>query len=141
MRFYNREKELNLLNKADKLKDKHSIFSMIIGRRRVGKTALLLQPFEVDKKDEHLLVDEFMEIIKSEFNEPIFGEIKTFDRLKKIIKRDFSMFKGKKLEKLFIELLQEKQIYTKIGSYWERGNQNEIDIVAIDEIDKKNGYL
>jgi len=34
----------------DKLKDKYSIFSMIIGRRRVGKTALLLQPFEVDKK-------------------------------------------------------------------------------------------
>jgi len=24
-----------------------------------------------------------------------------------------------------------------IGNYWERGNQNEIDIVAVDEIDKK----
>jgi len=391
MKFYNREKELVLLNKADRLKDKNSIFTMIIGRRRVGKTALLLQKFEEDKKiylfvskkDEHLLVEEFLEIIKNEFDEPIFGEIKTldkffeyifylgskykfsiifdefqefykinssiystiqklwdinknktnihfiacgsvyslmkkifednkealfgrvdfkidllplkvkvltdilkdynsysnenlldfytitggiakyielfvlnesfsfeemldvmidenslfldegknrlieefgkeyttyfsilsliansktsrseiesileknvsghlarlendyniiksikpitakanakiqkyeivdnflafwfrfiykyqslieaknFNRLKEIIKRDFSMFKGKKLEKLFIEMLQEKQIYTKIGSYWERGNQNEIDIVAIDEIDKK----
>ena len=38
----------------DKLKDKHSIFSMIIGRRRVGKIALLLQPFEVDKKNGYL---------------------------------------------------------------------------------------
>ena len=29
------------------------------------------------------------------------------------------------------------KIYTTIGNYWERGNQNEIDIVAVDEIDKK----
>ena len=36
-----------------------------------------------------------------------------------------------------MELLKEKQIFTKIGSYWERNNQNEIDIVAIDDIDKK----
>ena len=26
--------------------------------------------------------------------------------------------------------------FTHIGSYWERGNQNEIDIVAIDELEK-----
>lgn len=39
------------------------------------------------------------------------------------------------MEKLFIALLKEKQSYTEIGSYWERGNNNEIDIVAVDEID------
>jgi len=63
-------------------------------------------------------------------------EAENFERLKDIIKRDFSTFKGKLLEKLFIELFKQKQIYTQIGSYWERGNKNEIDIVAIDEIDK-----
>ncbi len=64
-------------------------------------------------------------------------EAEGYERLKSIIHRDFSTFKGKFLEKLFIELLKEKQIYTSIGNYWERGNQNEIDIVAVDEIDKK----
>ncbi len=64
-------------------------------------------------------------------------EAESFDRLKEIIKRDISTFKGRFLEKLFIELLKEKQTFTKIGSYWERNNQNEIDIVAIDDIDKK----
>ena len=64
-------------------------------------------------------------------------EAENFDRLKEIIYRDISTFKGKFLEKLFIELLKEKQTFTKIGSYWERNNQNEIDIVAIDDIDKK----
>jgi len=64
-------------------------------------------------------------------------EIESFERLKTIIKRDFSTFKGKFLEKLFIEQLKAKQIYTQIGHYWEKGNKNEIDIVAVDEIDKK----
>ena len=27
--------------------------------------------------------------------------------------------------------------YTSIGSYWEKGNRNEIDIVAIDDMNKK----
>jgi len=51
--------------------------------------------------------------------------------------RDFATYKGRFLEKLFIELLKEQGRYTKIGNYWERGNRNEIDIVAIDEIEKK----
>ena len=64
-------------------------------------------------------------------------EAEGYARLRGIIHRDFSTFKGKFLEKLFIELLKEQEVYTSIGNYWERGNQNEIDIVAVDEIDKK----
>ncbi len=63
-------------------------------------------------------------------------EAESFDRLKEIIKRDFTAYKGRFLEKLFIELFKKQQIYTQIGSYWERGNKNEIDIVAVDNIDK-----
>lgn len=64
-------------------------------------------------------------------------ESENFQRLREIIKRDIDTFKGKFLEKLFVEILKEKKLYTNIGSYWERGNQNEIDIVAIDDINKK----
>lgn len=64
-------------------------------------------------------------------------ESENFQRLREIIKRDIDTFKGKFLEKLFVEMMKEKQHYTAIGSYWERGNQNEIDIVAIDDINKK----
>jgi len=64
-------------------------------------------------------------------------EAENFDRLKDIIHRDISTFKGKFLEKLFIQQFKEKQVFTKIGSYWERNNQNEIDIVALDDIEKK----
>ena len=64
-------------------------------------------------------------------------EAENFDRLKTIVFRDINTFKGKFLEKLFIELLKEKKQYTAIGSYWERGNKNEIDIVAVDDLEKK----
>lgn len=64
-------------------------------------------------------------------------EAESYQRLRTIILRDFSTFKGRFLEKLFIDLLKEKQSFTQIGSYWERGNKNEIDIVAIDDVDKK----
>ena len=88
MKFYNREKELKLLSKADKLKEKHSILTILIGRRRIGKTALALQPFErdkkiylfVSKKDEHLLVTEFLEQLSSSLDIPIFGEFKSFEK-------------------------------------------------------------
>ena len=62
-------------------------------------------------------------------------EAENFEYLKEIIFRDFSTYEGKFLEKLFKEILKSK--FTKIGSYWERGNKNEIDIVGIDEKNKK----
>ena len=64
-------------------------------------------------------------------------ESENFPRLREIILRDIDTFRGRSLEKLFVALLKEQKRYTAIGSYWERGNQNEIDIVAIDEVNKK----
>ena len=49
MKFYNREKELAILSKADKLKSEKSIITMLIGRRRIGKTTLALQNFSKEK--------------------------------------------------------------------------------------------
>ena len=89
MKFYNRNNELALLKKADALKNEHSIMTILIGRRRIGKTTLALQPFTkepklyffVSKKEESLLCEEFLEEIKDKLTLPIFGEIKTFENL------------------------------------------------------------
>lgn len=64
-------------------------------------------------------------------------EIENFIYLKRIVERDFSTFSGPLLEKLFRELIGDTFEYSRIGNYWEKGNQNEIDIVAINELDKK----
>jgi len=57
-----------------------------------------------------------------------------FEYLKKIIERDISTYAGPILEKLFIEIMKQSPKYGLIGTYWEKGNLNEIDIIAIDDI-------
>ncbi|MFD2200163.1 ATP-binding protein [Shivajiella indica] len=64
-------------------------------------------------------------------------EIENFDLIKQIVKRDFSGYSGFVLEKYFYQKLKETKAYSKIGTYWEKGNQNEIDIVAVNEFEKK----
>ncbi|MFP4333807.1 MAG: ATP-binding protein [Campylobacterales bacterium] len=64
-------------------------------------------------------------------------EIENYGFVKEIVKRDFRVYSGRFLEKYFIELLKESGDFSQIGTYWERGNQNEIDIVALNELDKK----
>ena len=63
-------------------------------------------------------------------------EAENFESLKTIIHRDFATFQGYFLEKLFTELFKQDS-FSQIGSYWERGNQNEIDIVAVDDLEKQ----
>ena len=63
-------------------------------------------------------------------------EIENYEFVKEILKRDFSVFSGKFLEKYFIEKLKLSKQYSQIGTYWEKANQNEIDIVAINEFNK-----
>lgn len=42
-----------------------------------------------------------------------------------------------KREKYFTEKIKFEKQYSNIGSYWERNNQNEIDIVAINDLEEK----
>lgn len=63
-------------------------------------------------------------------------EIGNFDFVEKIIKRDYNAYSGRILEKYFIEKMIEEVDYSAIGTYWEKGNQNEIDIVGINDLDK-----
>jgi AAA+ ATPase superfamily predicted ATPase len=40
------------------------------------------------------------------------------------------------LERYFTEKLATAQLYSAIGNYWEKGNKNEIDVVAVNEREK-----
>ncbi|KPA13325.1 archaeal ATPase family protein [Candidatus Magnetomorum sp. HK-1] len=64
-------------------------------------------------------------------------ETENFSYVKQIIYRDLSTYGGQFLENLFHELIAETKQYNIIGNYWEKGNQNEIDLVAINELEKK----
>lgn len=63
-------------------------------------------------------------------------EAGNLEYIKEIIQRDYATYSGTILEKYFTEQLKAKKKYNTIGTYWERNNLNEIDIVAIDDMEK-----
>jgi len=56
-------------------------------------------------------------------------------QLARIIDRDFDTYSGFALERYFEQRLREKGYYTRIGKFWDRKGTNEIDLIAINEID------
>jgi AAA+ ATPase superfamily predicted ATPase len=64
-------------------------------------------------------------------------EIGNFEFVKDIVRRDFSSFSGRFLERYFIEKLKSEARFSSIGTYWESKNQNEIDIVAMNSETKE----
>mgnify|MGYP000497581102 CR=1 FL=1 len=71
MKFYNRTKELELLRKTEKKSHNNAQMTIVIGRRRIGKTTLLIESaknhphlyFFISRKNEVLLCEEFIEEI------------------------------------------------------------------------------
>lgn len=60
-----------------------------------------------------------------------------FEYIKQLLERDISTFAGPILEKLFIEIMSNSHKYGLIGTYWEKGNINEIDIIAINDLSEE----
>lgn len=65
------------------------------------------------------------------------AETGNFSYIREIINRDYSTYSGPILERFFHQLFAEAGNYNVIGSYWEKGNRNEIDLVAINDLKKE----
>ncbi|MEL7159221.1 MAG: ATP-binding protein [Bacteroidota bacterium] len=63
-------------------------------------------------------------------------EANNLPAVRSIVDRDFRTFAGLSLEDLLREQLRESQRFTRIGNYWERNNQLEIDVVAVNELER-----
>ena len=63
------------------------------------------------------------------------------ERLKTIAERDFTTVSGKSLESYFCEVLKESGCYTRIGYWHDRKGENEIDIIAEDEVENKIEFI
>lgn len=61
-------------------------------------------------------------------------EIENYESVKTVINRDYETFSGLMLERWFRRVLIERQAYTRIGGWWDRKGENEIDIVAENEL-------
>ncbi len=66
-------------------------------------------------------------------------ELGNYDALKDFILRDYETFTGKTLERYFAAKLMEEGNVTKIGGWWDKKSMNEIDIVAVNDLEKSCG--
>ncbi len=64
-------------------------------------------------------------------------ENNNYDYLKKYLSKNIPTYKGPVLENMYQEIFKEKSEFNIIGNYWERGNLNEIDLIAVNDLDKK----
>lgn len=89
MKFYDRTEELSLLHTIAQRSAKQAEFTLLSGRRRVGKTALLVKAFQnaspvylfVSRKSEALLCAEYQQVISEALGLQIFGSASTFKEL------------------------------------------------------------
>ena len=61
-------------------------------------------------------------------------EIENFDKLRDIINRDYETFSGLMLERYFHRKAVESGKRTRIGRWWDRKGENEIDMITEDEL-------
>jgi uncharacterized protein len=89
------------------------------------------------KNIKYVLIDNFLTFwFRFIYKYSHFIESGSHDELKRVVLRDYSTYSGKMLERYFWDLQRETGKSTMIGGYWDRKGENEIDLIALNEIDK-----
>ena len=86
MRFFDRQFEIRKLQRIEELSKEVSQFTVVSGRRRIGKTALIRKAYEdlplvylfVARKTESDLCESFVDSIKEALNVPVLGKVSRF---------------------------------------------------------------
>ncbi len=129
MKFYNRIKELEILARTSEQSKKSACFTVMVGRRRVGKTALLLESVKgqkylylfVSRKSESLLCEQFQKDAADALGIQIFG---TITRLKDLFEQ-FLIFATQEHYTLIIDEFQEfdnvnSSIFSDLQNLWDQ---------------------
>jgi AAA+ ATPase superfamily predicted ATPase len=139
MEFYNREKEIKSLLNTQKHSLKNAQMTVVTGRRRIGKTQLLLkategQPtlyFFVARKAERFLCQDFAQEIKNKLDIPVLGEVNHFGELFNYL---MELSKTRSFN-LIIDEFQEfykiaPAVYSDIQHHWDvNKNQSKINLL------------
>lgn len=96
MKFYGRENELDILRRNEAQSFSHASFTVLMGRRRIGKTSLIMQAFRnisyaylfVSRDNETILCQKFQQELSSQCNINVYGTVTSFKELFEIIMRE-----------------------------------------------------
>ncbi|MDF9829794.1 ATP-binding protein [Parabacteroides sp. PF5-6] len=140
MKFYNRTAELEILARTLEQSKRSSCFTVMVGRRRIGKTSLLLESVKgqkylylfVSRKSEPLLCEQFQKDAADALDLQIFGTITRF----KDIFEQLLIFATKEHYTLIIDEFQEfdnvnSSIFSDVQNLWDQyKDKTKINFIA-----------
>lgn len=140
MKFYNRIAELDILARTLEQSKKSSCFTVMVGRRRIGKTSLLLESVKgqkylylfVSRKSEPLLCEQFQKDATDALELQIFGTITRF----KDLFEQLLIFATKEHYTLIIDEFQEfdnvnSSIFSDVQNLWDQyKDKTKINFIA-----------
>ena len=90
---------------------------------------------KTSNKNSHYQIDDcfFRFWFRFVFKYQYLVELGRFDELRSLVKRDLGVFSGYALERYFYWKFVEETSYTRMGGWWDRKGENEIDLVCDDE--------
>ena len=64
-------------------------------------------------------------------------QLEQYELLRRAVEKSWAEFLGQSYERMVRQALSESGDYTHVGNYWEKGHQNEIDVIAYNEFTKR----
>lgn len=100
-----------------------------------------IRPFmakEGSRNNKYKIVDNFLQFwFRFIYKYRSAVEIGNLDYVRQIVERDYETYSGYILEKYFRQQLAESKAYSDVQSYWNRKGENEIDIIAVNDFEKR----
>ena len=144
MKFYNRKEEISILQDNENLAEKNAMFTVLSGRRRVGKTSLVTKAFEgkpfaylfVSKDSEAILCGKFQQALEEQLGIQVYGQLAHFRDLFEVIMRE-------SLKRHFTVVFDEFQnlykvnpaIFSEIQDIWDRlHRESHINLITMGSI-------
>ncbi len=144
----------SILSAIARGKTSRSEIENVVGREIGGYLTKLEREYEVISKKQPLFKKSSAKNVRYTIEDNFFTfwfrfiykysymlEIENYGSVKSIINRDYETFSGLMLERWFKRVLIERQAYTRIGGWWDRKGENEIDIVAENELDETAAFF
>lgn len=96
MKFYDRESEIDILRENEQQAERSATFTVLMGRRRVGKTSLVTKAFEglryaylfVSKDSEAVLCSKFQQSLEEQLDIRVYGRLTSFHDFFEVVMRE-----------------------------------------------------
>lgn len=144
----------SILSAIARGKTSRSEIENVVGREIGGYLTKLENEYEVIAKKQPLFEKSSTKNVRYTIDDNFFTfwfrfiykynymlEIENYESVKTIINRDYDTFSGLMLERYFKRVLIEYQAYTRIGGWWDRKGENEIDIAAENELNEEASFF